>query len=179
MMLDGSPVNAPRRSPIGSTTSDQRGNRSGGDPTDIFIERLAWLLDDWIPVGGGHSIGLDPLIGLVPGLGDVVSGLLSAVIIVKASQSGIPRSTVVRMVMNVAIDTVLGAIPVAGDFFDATFKANRRNVELYRLARTGAHRTTHDVLFLTGIVLLLLLILLIPLVLFWSVWQVVSGAFHA
>src|SRR3954449_7946633 len=111
MMLDGSPVNAPRRSPIGSTTSDQRGSRSGDDPTDIFIERLAWLLDDWIPVGGGYSIGLDPLIGLVPGLGDVVSGLLSAVIVVKASQSGIPRSTVVRMVMNVAIDTVLGAIP--------------------------------------------------------------------
>jgi len=95
-----------------------------------FIERLSWFLDESIPLPGGYRIGLDGFIGLIPGIGDFIGGLLSSVIIYKAHQLGVPRMILGRMIINMMIDTVLGAIPVAGDVFDFVWKANRRNVTL-------------------------------------------------
>ncbi|THF69115.1 MAG: DUF4112 domain-containing protein, partial [Methylophaga nitratireducenticrescens] len=95
-----------------------------------FIERLSWFLDESIPLPGGYRIGLDGFIGLIPGIGDFIGGLLSSVIIYKAHQLGVPRMILGRMIINMVIDTVLGAIPVAGDVFDFVWKANKRNVVL-------------------------------------------------
>jgi hypothetical protein len=87
-----------------------------------------------------HRVGFDAIIGLVPGIGDAVSTLLSSYIIWEARQLGLPRWKIARMVANVATDTVLGAIPLAGDVFDVFFRANRRNMRIVRdhLERTGS-----------------------------------------
>lgn len=95
-----------------------------------FIERLGWFLDESITLPGGYKIGLDGFIGLIPGIGDFIGGLLSSVIIYKAHQIGVPRMVLGRMIINMMIDTVLGAIPIAGDVFDFVWKANKRNVAL-------------------------------------------------
>lgn len=95
------------------------------------VEWLATLLDTAIVVPGtGIRFGLDALIGLVPAVGDIVSMLLSLYIIREARALGAPRLLVARMLANVALDGVVGAVPVAGDLFDVAFRANRRNVAL-------------------------------------------------
>jgi hypothetical protein len=94
------------------------------------LRSLAWLLDNSIPLPGGYRIGLDPIIGLVPGLGDAIGALISAFIINEARSLGAPRSILLRMLGNVVIETAVGAIPFAGDVFDAAYKANTRNLAL-------------------------------------------------
>lgn len=94
------------------------------------LKRLAWLLDSAIPLPGGYHIGLDGLVGLVPGLGDVVAALLSSYIVVEAARLRVPASALLRMGLNVALELIIGAVPVAGDLFDFAFKANERNVRL-------------------------------------------------
>ena len=109
------------------------------------LRSLAWLLDNSIPLPGGYRIGLDPIIGLVPGLGDAIGALFSAFIINEARSLGAPRSILLRMIGNVAIETVVGAIPFAGDMFDAAFKANTRNLALlarYQLDPIGSRRSS-------------------------------------
>lgn len=95
------------------------------------LARLAWLLDSSIPIPGtGFRIGLDPLIGLFPLVGDMVGVLLSSYIVREAAALGVPRSILARMVFNVALEGLVGMIPLAGDVFDAAYKANQRNVRL-------------------------------------------------
>jgi hypothetical protein len=92
---------------------------------------LARLLDDAIPIPGTEwRIGIDPLLGLVPGLGDALSAVLSTWLLVVAARLGAPPSVLARMGANVAIDAAVGAIPLAGDLFDAGWKANVRNLRL-------------------------------------------------
>jgi hypothetical protein len=123
------------------------------------LRSLAWLLDNSIPLPGGYRIGLDPIIGLVPGLGDAVGALFSAYIVVEARNLGAPRSILLRMIGNVVIETVLGAIPFAGDIFDAVFKANSRNLALlahYQLDPIGSRRNSR--FFVLGFSLLIALV---------------------
>jgi hypothetical protein len=92
---------------------------------------LAWLLDSSIPIPGTRfSIGLDALIGLFPVIGDAVGVLLSSYIVREAAALGAPRSMLARMAFNVALEGLAGMIPLAGDVFDAAYKANLRNVRL-------------------------------------------------
>src|SRR5690606_17510045 len=86
------------------------------------LRALAWLMDNSIPLPGGFRIGIDALIGLFPGIGDAIGAVISTYIINEARDMGAPRSVLLRMMSNVAIDTVIGAIPFAGDLFDAGFK---------------------------------------------------------
>jgi hypothetical protein len=95
------------------------------------VRRLATYLDDWIKVPGTRwRVGLDSIIGLVPGLGDAVTLGASLYIIRKAYLWGTPSGLMGRMIGNLAVDLVIGAIPLLGDIFDAGWKANRRNVKL-------------------------------------------------
>lgn len=95
------------------------------------VNSLAWLLDNSITLPiVNYRIGLDAVIGVIPGLGDVVGLLLSSYIVTQAMRLGVPRLTLMMMIGNLAIEAVLGMIPVVGDVFDATFKANARNVKL-------------------------------------------------
>ena len=97
---------------------------------DRWMEHLAYLMDGAIQVGP-WSIGLDPLIGLVPGFGDLIGALISMVIVGRAVQAGIPRIALARMVTNIAIDTLVGSIPLFGDAFDFAYKANIKNLRIY------------------------------------------------
>ena len=99
------------------------------------VDRLAWLLDNSIHIPIiNYRIGLDALIGLIPGLGDAAGLVVSSFIVLQAIRLGAPRAILGRMVLNIVIEAVVGLIPVLGDFFDATFKSNARNVRLLRLA---------------------------------------------
>jgi hypothetical protein len=109
------------------------------------LARLAWLLDSSIPIPGTRfSIGLEALIGLVPVLGDLVGVLLSSYIVREAAALGVGRSILARMALNVAVEGVVGMIPLAGDVFDAAFKANQRNVRLLNAWLDDPRRTTRQ-----------------------------------
>lgn len=95
------------------------------------VNRLAWLLDDVIRIPGTKlRFGIDPLLGLLPGGGDLAGGILSSYIILAAARAGAPPSVIVRMGVNVALDALAGTVPLLGDLFDAGYKANRRNALL-------------------------------------------------
>ena len=120
------------------------------------LRAIAWLLDNSIPLPDGFRIGVDALIGLIPGLGDAAGALISAYIVNEARSLGAPRSVLLRMMGNVMIETVIGSIPVAGDLFDAAFKANSRNLALlarYQLDPIRSRRSSR--LFVVGFFLML------------------------
>ena len=95
------------------------------------LRRLAYVLDDLFRVPGTNfRFGLDALLGLIPGGGDLAGGALSAYTLIVAAQAGAPASVMLRMGANILVDTAVGAVPLLGDLFDAGFKANRRNVAL-------------------------------------------------
>jgi len=96
----------------------------------VRLRRAAWLLDRSIPLGGGYRIGLDPLIGLIPGAGDWIGALLSLYFIYEAARLGLPMKILARMGANVAIESFLGVVPVIGDLFDFVWQANMRNLRL-------------------------------------------------
>jgi hypothetical protein len=109
------------------------------DRSDVQVwmdkRQLARVLSQWsdtvfeIP-GLGWRFGLDPLIGLIPVAGDLATAVLSLYILALAAESRVPRSTLLRMGLNVAIDYVLGAVPLLGNIFDFAWKANHRNMQL-------------------------------------------------
>ena len=128
------------------------------------LERLAWWLDSAIVVPGTRfRIGIDALIGLLPGVGDVVGTLLSSYIIAVAARQGAPPAALVRMVINVGVEVLVGVVPIAGDLFDAAWRANERNVRLLRQYHTAPHaarRQSRAVVaaWLAGLLLLLIAI---------------------
>ena len=133
---------------------------------------LARLLDDLIRIPGTNiGIGLDPIIGLIPGVGDVIGGLMSSYILMVAAQEGVPSSVLTRMLGNIALDSLVGIVPVVGDLFDVSVKSNRRNVDLLEryLAAPGETKAASR-----GVVALILLamILLVVGVIAAGVWVV-------
>ncbi|GHA12252.1 hypothetical protein GCM10007989_03370 [Devosia pacifica] len=99
------------------------------------LDRLANTLDSkWRIPGTGIRFGVDAVAGLIPGVGDAAAAVISGYLILQAARLGVPRSTLARMVGNVAVDTVFGSIPILGSVFDIFFKANNRNIKLVREA---------------------------------------------
>ena len=95
------------------------------------VRRLAWLLDELIPIPGTkRRVGLDAVLGLLPAGGDLAGGALSAYTIVAAHRLGAGPAVILRMGLNVLIDMIIGTVPLLGDLFDAGWKANTRNVAL-------------------------------------------------
>lgn len=111
---------------------DRRAAAAGVDQRSVErLRRLAYLLDDRFAIPGTrYRIGLDGLIGLVPGIGDGVTTLLALYIVLEARRLGLPLSKLGRMGINVGLDAVLGAVPLVGDLFDVAWKSNRRNLAL-------------------------------------------------
>jgi hypothetical protein len=125
------------------------------------LERLSWVLDDLfrVPILGWR-VGLDAIVGLIPGVGDTATTLASLYILVSAVRYRVPKVTLLRMGLNLGIDYVLGALPLVGDVFDAWWKSNQKNIELLRRRATvsaseAREGTVSDWLFVGLIILLL------------------------
>lgn len=115
---------------------------SAPDPRLAHVAILAHLLDRAFVVPGTRwRFGLDAIIGLVPGLGDMAASLVGAYSIWIARQLGAPASIQLRMLMNLTIDSVVGIVPLAGDLFDFAFKAHSRNHALLEQWLATPHRT--------------------------------------
>lgn len=146
---------------------------------DASLNLLASLLDDVFRIPGTTiRFGLDPLIGLVPGIGDLITSAASFLIIFSAWQRRLPRVTVARMMANVAIDTVLGTFPFFGDIFDTAWKSNRKNLNLLQRATlSDSHRQDwRDWLFLLGLVVLMGVLIAIPILALWGVIHLLKHA---
>lgn len=121
------------------------------------VRTLSHLLDNAIPIPGTtYRIGIDPLLGLLPGAGDVVGAILSAYIVFESARFGLPRAALARMALNIISETALGSLPVLGDFFDATWKANSRNIALLESHLSQPRRSQKTqwwflILLLTGL----------------------------
>jgi hypothetical protein len=97
------------------------------------LEALARLMDSQFGLPGTNfRIGLDPLVGLIPVVGDIISGLISTYLIWEARRLGAPKWLMARMLANTLFDTVVGSVPVVGDAFDAVFRSNMKNMALLR-----------------------------------------------
>ena len=143
------------------------------------LRNLARVMDDAVRVPGtDFRIGLDAILGLFPGLGDVAGGLTTAYTIVAAQRMGAPKTVLLRMLWNVLVDTVIGSVPVLGDLFDAAFRANRRNVNLieaYAAAPLQTERSSKGfvALLLVGLALIVIGGITVTYLLVRALWQLV------
>jgi hypothetical protein len=97
----------------------------------LRLKRLSHNLDEAFTIPGTErKIGIDPIIGLIPGGGDLIGGALSIYIMHAGIRMGMPRSVIIRMFGNIALEFIIGCIPIIGDLFDAMWKSNQRNVKL-------------------------------------------------
>lgn len=151
--------------------------------TERRLERIAWVLDNSIPVPlTGRRIGIESLIGLVPVVGDLAGGVLSAYIIAQGARLGVGVTTLLRMLGNVVLETLLGLVPLVGDLFDMGFKSNTRNVRLLHdyLERPDAvvRRSRLTVAaVVTAVLAVIVLLLAVALWLGRALWRAISGLF--
>lgn len=112
------------------STGDARDTRAEQAAIHTRISRLSRLMDTAIPLPGGYRIGWDGIIGLIPGVGDIAGMLVSLYIVAGARRTGASGATLIRMLLNVAIEVLIGSLPIVGDLFDLAFKANTRNMQI-------------------------------------------------
>ena len=144
-----------------------------------MLRHFSRLLDSAYELPGtSYRIGLDPIVGLVPGIGDLVSPLFTIVLLWHSHDVNIPRVVQLRMLFNVAIDTFIGMVPIAGDLFDFAWKANEMNmVLLERHALEERPPSTGDWLFVGALIVLLLAVAALPfLVAGWMISSLVRLA---
>ncbi|PCR89371.1 DUF4112 domain-containing protein [Natrinema ejinorense] len=119
--------------PIRSELESFEGDLPAG-VDEAAIKRMhvvARALDEGVRVPGtGFKIGLDPLVGILPGAGDAAAAAVSLYIVVESARMGVSRSTLVRMLANIGVDAVVGSVPLLGVLFDAVWKANKWNLRL-------------------------------------------------
>ena len=125
------------------------------------LDNLAYYLDGLFRVPGtGWKFGLDGLIGLVPNVGDTLTSVASFYILVAGVRYGVPKITLLRMAMNIAVDYLLGSVPVIGDAFDFVWKANQMNMDLIRTRASGKGTgKTSDYLFVFALITALIVLL--------------------
>ncbi len=144
---------------------------AGGLFRNENLDLLSKVLDTWFVVPGTNlRFGLDGIIGFVPGVGDLLAGAASCVIVLAAFFRGVPLITVARMVVNLGIEVVVGIVPVLGNLFDIGWRANRRNYTLLERSLAGGRRDTwRDWLFMGLLGLLLMGMAMLPfLLLLWA-----------
>ncbi len=102
-----------------------------GDDRSATVRTLARLLDSAVGIPGTRiRFGLDSLVGIIPGAGDLAAAAASGYIILSSWRAGAPSSVLARMLLNLGVDTIVGSVPLLGDLFDVGFKANTRNAAL-------------------------------------------------
>ena len=147
----------------------------GEDPLVAFVARL---MDTAFSIPGTRiRFGLDPLLGLLPGLGDTATAFVSALVIAQSARYGVPKIVLARMAMNVLVNTVVGSIPVVGDLFSVWFKSNAQNYALLR-KHAGAQRrsTARDWVF---VALLLAAVLAVVVIVVTGIVTIISKILSA
>jgi hypothetical protein len=147
---------------------------------DSTLQRLEYLLDEAFRIPGTEvRFGVDGVVGLIPGFGDVAAGLLSLVIPMAAWIRGVPYVTLARMAVNLGIGVLVGSIPLFGDIFDIAWKTNRRNFRLLQLHLHEPRRhTARDWIFLLGLAAALAIVFATPLVVLLWLLSVVARQFQ-
>lgn len=127
---------------------------------DPLFKWLALIMDEFVRIPGTKfRFGLDPLLGLIPGIGDTSSALVSAFALIQAARLGVPKILLGRMALNILVNEVIGVVPVVGDAFSFWFKSNARNYEIIKNHRLGSRPPSRsDWLFVFGILVVLSLI---------------------
>jgi len=143
-------------------------------------EFLAKILDTTVKIPGTpFYVGLDPLLGLIPGIGDVLANLIGTVILILAARLDVPKVVITRMSVNLLINGTIGAIPILGDLFSIWFRSHSRNATLLRRAAAQPYRETQQArLYVAGIiggtVVLLLLAIAAVLWIVVKVWAAIA-----
>ncbi len=134
---------------------------------DENLDLLSHVLDDFIKVPGTSvRFGLDGIVGVIPGIGDLIGGIASCIIIIAAWVRGVSYPTVLRMVANVVIEVSIGSIPILGDMFDIAWRANRRNYALLTGSIYEPRKyTIQSWIFLAALCLVLAALIIIPMIL--------------
>lgn len=151
-------------------------------PLPPWVRRFAWVLDDAFPVPGlaGRRVGVDGLIAIVPVVGDLAGIVLAMVVVVVGVASGVSVPTVLRMLVNIGIEALVGLVPLLGTVFNMVWKANNKNVALIEADLADRRRTRRSsVLVLATVVFVLLAALVMVvvaavagvLVLIWLITQ--------
>lgn len=176
------PAQFPKTSPadVEVLPPDGRGKAATGTEGDNASEAsriIARWMDEFIRIPGTNfRIGLDPIIGLVPGLGDLLASSVGLVIVTEGIRSGLPFSVLVRMGANVLLNDAIGTIPGIGDVFSAWFKSNSRNLRLLNRWKSGEQASIRrsSRWFLLGFIGVWLALLA-----FWiSLWLLIAGALY-
>lgn len=163
----------PSRSPAPRSWQDLRDRRrrnvANSRPLPDWVRRLAWVLDDAfeVPGLGGRRVGVDGLVALVPVIGDAAGIVLGVIIVVAGIGAGVSVPTLLRMMLNVGIEALMGLIPFVGAVFDMAYKANNRNVALIEadLAdRAATRRSSIRALVLTVVVIFVAILLIVAVV---------------
>lgn len=145
----------------------------------VWADSLTRWLDDVVRIPGTQiGIGLDPVLGfLVPGLGDAATGVVSLGLLFLAIRTRVPRVVLGRMLLNLLIDALVGAVPLVGDVFDVTWRANRKNLELIKRhgGSTAEPVQTSDYLLVVSGMFVVLLAVALPIVIAFVVG---AGLFH-
>ena len=145
-----------------------------------MAELLAKILDTTIKIPGTRFyLGLDPLLGLIPGIGDILANLIGTVILVLAARLHVPQIVITRMSLNLLINGTIGAIPILGDLFSIWFRSHARNAELLRRAATQPYRETQQArlyvaAIIGGTVMLLLLAIAAVLWIVVTIWAAIA-----
>jgi hypothetical protein len=147
---------------------------------DENLDLLSHLLDDFIKVPGTPvRFGLDGIVGAIPGIGDLIGGIASCIIIIAAWVRGVSYPTVLRMVANVVIEVSIGSIPILGDMFDIAWRANRRNYALLTGSIYEPRKyTIQSWLFLAALCLVLAALVIVPIILVtWMAGYIMRSLF--
>jgi hypothetical protein len=136
---------------------EEKRKRQGLEP---LFKWLAYIMDDVVRVPGTtFRFGLDPLLGLIPGIGDTSSALVSAIALVQAVRVGVPKVLLMRMAANIFVNEIIGVVPVVGDAFSFWFKSNARNYEILKHHRLGSSPPrASDWVFVVGILVALVVV---------------------
>lgn len=145
------------------------------------LRSLSTLLDNSITIPGtSYRIGLDPFLGLLPGVGDYAGAAISAFIVIQGARLGASKTTLTRMVTNIIIESFAGSVPIVGDIFDASWKANLKNVALLENhVASSTRREKADSWFVFLLLAVLALVVILTTTIFVLIlsflWQVIQG----
>lgn len=160
---------------------DHQPEKSSNNPDLAGLKTLAKLMDNAFQIPGFRfRFGLDSILGLVPGLGDFATSLVTFYILQEAHRRGVSKPTMARMGFNILVDWLIGSIPLAGDVFDVWWKSNHRNVQLLLeheavSANAPLRSARRDWIFLSALIGLLLLALVGSLTISWFIVSWITG----